>query len=128
MPTEVEIRILNVGDSRGTVRVALCTAAQWLKPEAVAGAVVPAEEGVMRIVVPDVPPGTYGVLVHHDANADGEINRDFLGRPTEGIGFSRDAPMLFGPPRFKDAAVVVAEERVCLDVTLRFEPKPSRRS
>ena len=35
-----------------------------------------------------VPPGRYALLVHHDRNGDGELNRNFLGIPTEPVAFS----------------------------------------
>lgn len=118
---DIEVRVLNVADALGTVRVALCTAAQWLSEDRVAGSIVPARPGVVTVMLLAVPAGTYGLLAHHDANGDGQINRDFLGRPTEGIGFSRNAPMLFGPPRFADAAFTLTPGRAVVDITLRFE-------
>lgn len=49
-------------------------------------------------------PGVYPVVVFHDANANGVVDTNFLGMPTEGIGVSRDARGRFGPPSFADAA------------------------
>lgn len=57
------------------------------------------------------------------ANGNGKIDKDKLGRPTEGIGLLRGAPMWFGPPKFGDAAFRVAGEPVLIDIALRFEPK-----
>lgn len=123
---DVEVRVLNVSHPGGTVRLALCTAAQWLSSGYSASVAVPARTGVVTAMLMAVKPGTYGLLAHHDANGDGRINRDLLGRPTEGIGFSRNAPMLFGPPRFIDAAFTLAPGRAVIEVTLRFEPSPPR--
>ena len=47
--------------------------------------------------------GTYAVVVFHDENADGKFNRNWLGLPQEGYGFSNDAPARWHPPKF-DAA------------------------
>ena len=124
--TAIEIRVLNVGNAKGNLRVAICTQDQWLQGRGVAGALVPARAGVMTVTVPDVPPGVYGALAHHDANGNGKIDKDLLGRPTEGIGFSRDAPIWFGPPKFADAAFRLAGEPVVLEISLCFEPKPRR--
>jgi uncharacterized protein (DUF2141 family) len=121
---EIEVRVLNVSSSAGSVRVAICTAEQWLRHSWIRSARVPAQRGQVVVTVPDVPPGTYGILAHHDWNDDGKVNRNLFGRPTEGIGFSRNAPMNFGPPRFEDAAVRVVGERAVVEVTLRFEPAP----
>ena len=43
----------------------------------------------------------------HDANGDNQMNRNALGVPTEGFGFSRNPSILKGVPTFNDAAVAV---------------------
>lgn len=50
-----------------------------------------------------LPPGFYAVAVYHDQNGDHAFNRDALGRPVEGFGFSNDAPTRFSVPAFKAA-------------------------
>lgn len=43
-------------------------------------------------------PGSYAVAVYHDQNSDRDFNRNALGLPTEGFGFSNDAPTPVGLP------------------------------
>jgi uncharacterized protein (DUF2141 family) len=119
--TDVQVRVLGVASSAGTVRVAVCARVEFLKPTCRYRGHAPAVSGTTVVTVRGVPPGIYAVQAHHDANDDGRINRDFWGLPTEGIGFSRGAPMRFGPPRFADAAVSVAGPLVALDIPLKFE-------
>jgi len=45
-------------------------------------------------------PGFYAIAVYHDANADQDFNRSIVGMPTEGYGFSNDAPTKVGLPGF----------------------------
>ena len=45
-------------------------------------------------------PGFYAIAVYHDANADEDFNRSVVGMPTEGYGFSNDAPTKVGLPGF----------------------------
>lgn len=120
---DVQVRVLNVANDAGSVRVALCVAEQWLQLNCMHRARAPARRGVVTVTVRDVPPGTYSVLAHHDRNDDGEVNRNFVGVPIEGIGFSRDAPMRFGPPHFSDAALQVSATGTVIDVPLHFEPE-----
>ncbi len=119
---EVQVRVLGVASDAGSVRVAVCPQAYFLKPTCPYVGHAPARRGVVVVSIEAVPPGVYAVQAHHDANGDGRINRNFLGIPVEGIGFSRDAPMRFGPPRFADAAVSIGGALVKLDITLKFEP------
>ncbi len=120
--TDVQVRVLSVASGAGMVRVAVCPRGYFLQPTCPYVAHAPARRGTVTVTVAGVPPGVYAVQAHHDANEDGRINRSFFGLPTEGIGFSRAAPMRFGPPRFDDAAVSIAGALVALDITLKFEP------
>lgn len=50
-----------------------------------------------------VPAGHYAISLFHDENGNGRLDkRLFL--PREGYGFSRNAPVVMGPPRFAAAA------------------------
>ena len=54
-----------------------------------------------------LPPGRYGVTVIHDKNANGKLDSNIVGIPTEPDGASRDARGRMGAPAFEDAAVDV---------------------
>jgi uncharacterized protein (DUF2141 family) len=58
-----------------------------------------------------VPPGVYAVSVVHDENGNGKLDKRLM-LPREGYGFSRDAPVRFGPPRFAAAAFAVTGDVV----------------
>lgn len=103
----LDVAVSGVPDARGHVRVAVCERAEFLRPHCLHHAFAPAVAGTTMVRVPDLPPGIYAVQAWHDANDNGRIDRNWLGLPTEAIGFSRDAPMRFGPPRFDDAAISV---------------------
>ncbi|MDX5950255.1 DUF2141 domain-containing protein, partial [Azospirillum brasilense] len=64
--------------------------------------------------------GTYAVQSFHDENQNLELDRNFLGLPKEGVGFSNDAPMRFGPPRYADATLTVTEPITRTTLTLRY--------
>ncbi len=123
MSGTVTVRVVNMPNDEGRLRVALCTECQWLGDVWTAVGAVQAQRGEQTVTLEGIPPGTYAVMVHHDINGDGEINRNRFGQPTEGIGFSRDAPMLFGPPRFKDASFTTRGGAMTMDVRLRFGPR-----
>jgi uncharacterized protein (DUF2141 family) len=57
------------------------------------------------VVFDDLPAGRYVVSFIHDENENKKLDTNFLGIPTEGFGFSRNAMGTFGPPGFDDAAV-----------------------
>ena len=103
----VEVRVSNVA-AKGKVKVAVCDRARFLK-QCAFSASVPAQPGETVVSLKDIPPGTWAVLAFQDANENGELDRNFIGIPSENYGFSRDAAGRFGPPGFDDAAIEVRE-------------------
>lgn len=97
--------------------VAVCTQEEFLRPFCRHVGRAPAREGV--VTVTDVPPGRYAVQAVHDENGNGQFDRRGLW-PLEGMGFSRDAPMRMGPPRFEDAAFDLTEAGAVLRLTMRY--------
>ncbi|MEM9266482.1 MAG: DUF2141 domain-containing protein [Cyanobacteria bacterium P01_F01_bin.13] len=65
-------------------------------------------------------PGSYAVSVFHDANSDSEFNRNFVGMPEEGFGFSRNPEARTGPPEFGDAVVLVAGTETRIEIELSY--------
>ena len=102
----VEVHVTGVAAGKGTVNVAVCDQARFLKQCLYSGS-APARAGDNTIAVRDVPPGNWAVLAYQDANENGELDRNFIGIPSENYGFSRDARGKFGPPSFEDAAIAV---------------------
>jgi uncharacterized protein (DUF2141 family) len=65
---------------------------------------VPIKDGLAKIEIPELPPGTYAVAVFHDANGNGKLDTNFLGIPKEPTGASRDPKPRMGPPKFTDCS------------------------
>lgn len=121
--TDIQVRVHGVNSRGGSVRATVCREANFLRPHCDYSGRAPAGSGGTVVVrVRGVPPGTYAVQVFHDVRDSGEITRNLLGIPTEGVGFSRDAPIRFAPPRFADAEIAVSGALVATDITLKFEP------
>ena len=116
----LQVTVTNVRSERGHVRVAVCPKASFLQASCAWHGVVPARVGSVVVTVEGLPPGVYAVQSFQDENDDGVINRSLLGIPKEGIGFSRDAPMRFGPPSFDDAAIRVGEAGGAVSLRLRY--------
>ena len=51
-----------------------------------------------------IPNGVYAVAVLHDENDDMKMDKNFVGIPKEGYGFSNNVMRLTGPPSFKEAS------------------------
>ena len=68
-------------------------------------------DGRQVFYIRDVPRGEYALMVYHDENENGRLDKNFIGIPTEPLGFSnRYKPK--GPPSYKRAAFVLKEEEL----------------
>lgn len=55
-----------------------------------------------------VPPGDYALMVHHDENSNGGLDKNFIGIPREPVGFANGySPK--GPPAYSRARLTVAD-------------------
>lgn len=116
----VQIEVQNLRDGRGHVSVALCTEKTFLGEHCPYVVRASARAGSVLVVLPSVPPGTYAVQAFHDDDDSGKLERPMIGFPRKGIGFSRDAPIRFGPPRFTDAAFPVSPAGGHTEVPVRY--------
>lgn len=51
--------------------------------------------------------GDYALSVIHDENGNGKLDT-FVKIPREGFGFSRNPPIRFGPPKFRDVSFALS--------------------
>ena len=66
-----------------------------------------------------VAPGRYALSLFHDENSNGKLDTLML-MPREGFGFSRDAPVRFGPPKFSAAEFTVSGAAQRQTVRMRY--------
>jgi len=115
----LEVVVANVRNAKGHVRVAACTPQNFLKEfcQYNGNAAARAGETVVRL---EVPPGTWAVQAYLDENDNEQVDRNFVGIPTEGLGFSNDAPFRFGPPSYGDAAFQLGTGGGRIRLSLRY--------
>ncbi|GAB4226375.1 MAG: DUF2141 domain-containing protein [Elainellaceae cyanobacterium] len=74
----------------------------------------------LLVTFENLQPGSYAVAVLHDANSNHQTERNGFGIPTEGFGFSENPVIRLGPPRFNDAAVLVAGSNTTIQIRLNY--------
>jgi uncharacterized protein (DUF2141 family) len=81
-----------------------------------------------RLIVPATDPyldfgtvaeGRYAIALIHDENGNGKLDKRLM-IPREGFGFSQDAPVMMGPPRFDSAAFAVGAVKERLSIRMRY--------
>lgn len=81
-----------------------------------------------RLIVPATAPnldfgqvaeGRYAIALIHDENSNGKLDKRLM-IPREGFGFSQDAPVVMGPPRFASAAFAVGSVNERMSIKMRY--------
>jgi len=120
---DVVITITDLRSTEGVVRACMTTKEKIFpkcrKDPASHRTVVDAS-GSVTIRFTDVEPGTYAVALLHDENNDGKANRALGMMPKEGYGFSRDAKVRMGPPKFEDAVFDHTGADQALTIKMRY--------
>lgn len=108
----LEVTVEGFDALKGNVWIGLFTHADNFPKKADEGKVVEVTDKSVRVVFENLKAGDYAVSIFHDANRNGEMDKNMFGIPKEGFGFGNDAMGKFGPPSFEKAKVVVGEKGV----------------
>jgi len=117
----LHLQVQEVKAPSGVMRIALYDSeANFLDfKEVFASKVVPATIGTTTVVIDSLPAGTYAIALYQDQNDNDVMDKNWLGIPTEPLGFSNAELRTFGPPSFKACAfTITAGENTNLSIPL----------
>jgi uncharacterized protein (DUF2141 family) len=99
------IEINGLKEAKGTVQIGIYNKANGFASDrnVYLGKVVDVNSKTVTIKLPNLPYGDYAIAAYHDANANGKLDKNFFGVPTELYGFSNNARGLTSAPDFDDA-------------------------
>lgn len=105
---DIALKITNIETQTGTLNWTIFDNADAYQAgeQAIASGRHQVRSDALSVSLHGLPPGTYAVRLFHDANDNGRFDKNILGLPSEGYGFSNDAGTR-GPATFQDAAVQV---------------------
>lgn len=98
----LRVDVGNVRAATGHVHVEVCPETLFLKNCPLISD-APARVGTTIVIVRDLPPGRYAVQAFYDQNGNKKVDRALFGIPKEGVGFSNDAKIRLGPPKWAEA-------------------------
>ncbi|MCF4965955.1 DUF2141 domain-containing protein [Nostoc sp. CMAA1605] len=77
-------------------------------------------ETPVKVSFDNLQAGSYAVAVIHDQNSDRTLNRNNLGIPLEGFGFSRNPEVRTKAPEFSEAAFILAGPNTNIQIQLKY--------
>lgn len=116
----LSIEVDNVRNAKGTVHVDICPRDRFLGENCPYSGEAPARPGTVIVVVNNVPAGDYAAQAFHDENRNHDIDQGLFGIPKEGVGFSRNARVVFSPPKWSDAVFTHSGRPEMIRFALRY--------
>ncbi len=119
---KIKILVSNLDNAKGTIHYAIYNSPEFFpdeKGKLIGGFKNVSEVNKTGIVVNNLKESNYAVAIYHDQNSNNEFDT-FLAIPIEKFGFSKNAEVFFGPPKFEEASIFVGEkETVEIAIELR---------
>lgn len=120
---QLTVEIKGLRNQQGQICLSLFTSSKGFPSngaEAVQNRCVAITAMPLFVTFENLQPGSYAVAILHDDNSDNKANRNFLGIPLEGFGFSGNPVIRTGPPKFNDAVVLVASPSTNIQIQLNY--------
>ncbi len=118
----IKIFISNVDQEKGTIHYAIFNNPEFFPEEKgkMRGGVKNISEVVKTgIIINELQESNYAIAIFHDKNSNNTFDTIFA-IPTEKYGFSNNAKVFLGPPKFEEASIFVGEnETVEILIELR---------
>jgi uncharacterized protein (DUF2141 family) len=122
-PATIEVTVEKVRNSKGLITAVLYNddPETFLKRGARLDRIrVDAREGETTLCLRAPAAGRYSVALYHDENGNEEFDRDFLGIPSEGYGFSQNPGFRFGKPDVEETLFTIDEAPVSLRIAMQY--------
>lgn len=120
LAADVTVTLTGVQPQGGKVLVSLQSADEFMKPEGRFGAIADgAASGAETVIVHNVPPGEYAVMVLHDANGDMQMAREANGKPKEGWAISGQWPQ-GRKPSFAEVKITVPADGTAVTLPMVY--------
>lgn len=116
----LRLEVKNVQEARGWIWVGVYDSEDnfLIKEKSIVEGVQVRGIGAIQIPISGVRYGECAVAAFHDINGNGELDRNWLGIPTEPYAFSRKPPSKWRLPRFWEVAFKFAPGQDNLSVVL----------
>jgi uncharacterized protein (DUF2141 family) len=117
------VTIEKVRNSNGTIKVELYSGdgkKELKKSKKIARTRVKAQRGETKLCLNAPSVGNYAIALYHDENNNKKLDRNFIGIPREGFGFSNNPPVRLGMPAQKEVRFKVEPIAINLRISVVY--------
>jgi uncharacterized protein (DUF2141 family) len=119
--TKLQVTVTNIKGVNGNIIVGIFDSDEKFLKEPLEGRMAKASGDSITVVFENLKPGKYAVSVLHDANKNKDLDKNKLGIPKEGFGFSNNVIGAMGPPSFQRAIIDLTPEMKDLDIGIKMK-------
>lgn len=119
--TKLQVTVTNIKGVKGNIMVGIFDSDENFLKEPLEGRMAKANGDSITVVFENLKPGKYAVSVLHDANKNKDLDKNKLGIPKEGFGFSNNVIGAMGPPSFQRAIIDLTPEMKDLDIGIKLK-------
>ena len=111
---EIRILVSNIEEKRGTIHYGVYNNPELFPDES--GKILGGFEEVSKVIkdgllIDDLEESNYAIAIFHDKNSNNKFDT-FFSIPKEKFGFSKNARVFLGPPKFEDASFFVGQNSI----------------
>lgn len=119
--TNLQVTVTNIKGVKGNILVAIFDSAEKFLKEPLFGRTAKANGDSITVIFKNLRPGKYAVSVMHDVNKNKDLDRNKLGIPKEGFGFSNNVTGAMGPPSFERAIIDLTPAIKDFDIGIKMK-------
>ena len=111
---DIRILVSNIEEKKGTIHYGVYNNPKLFPDES--GKVLGGFEEVSKVIedgllIEDLEESNYAIAIFHDKNSNDKFDT-FFSIPKEKFGFSNNARVFLGPPKFEDASIFVGQNSI----------------
>jgi uncharacterized protein (DUF2141 family) len=117
----LKVVVSGLKNDRGDIKIGLFDSAESYqgKAERFRGSNLSIVDKRAEWLIEGIPFGEYAVKLFHDEDKDNEIDKNFIGLPTESFGFSNNPKIRFGPPGFDKTKFLFNSKEMTIVIELK---------
>jgi uncharacterized protein (DUF2141 family) len=119
--TKLQVTVTNIKGHKGNIMVGIFDSNENFLKKPLDGRMEKASGDSITVVFENLKPGKYAVSVLHDANKNKDLDKNKLGIPKEGFGFSNNVIGAMGPPSFERAQIDLTPDQKDLDIDIKMK-------
>jgi len=119
--TKLQVTVTHIKGQKGDIIVGIFDSDQDFLKKPIEAKTTKASADSITVVFENIKPGKYAVSVIHDVNKNQDLDKNKLGIPKEGFGFSNNVLGAMGPPSFKSAQFDLSPAQKDLDIDIKMK-------